>query len=208
MKGRVFIAICLFVLLPVAGVSQQLTFDAARQTQSIINFNTEMTETYNQIDLFLRQVDKTGKILENWKKAREKLEVVSEYVGRVEDIAEVYGMIEETINTLVYGKEVIMDENYLDVNRKLRYINNLVSMSTSNINRLQEMLRKYAKGSKSSGNMTDAERIEDKENDIGAAENCINSMKNEIAKAKMEAENEKRNKGSFVSSMSVIGGVY
>lgn len=208
MKGRIFIAICLFVLLPSAAVSQQLTFDAARQGQAIVNFNTEMTETYNQIELFFSQVDKTGKILENWKKAREKLEVVSDYVSRVEDIAEISGMIEETIKTLIYGKEVIMDENYLDVNRKLRYVNSLVSLSTNNIDRLQGMLRKYARGSRTSGNMTDAERIEERENDLGAAENDINNMKNEIAKAKKEAEEERRKKESFVSTMSIIGGVY
>jgi len=204
------IAFLILLLLPssVGMMAQQPIFDAERLFQTAFNFSDEMTESIRQTGMIIDQLDKTHKIYQNWQKVAEKLSVVSEYVGRLEDIEEIYSMIKQTVGLLAYGKDVILDENYLNVNRKLGYVNSLISMSTTNLDNLQNMVRRYSPGSKEGGNMDDGQREDMKQEDMATAHAVIEQMRQEIAKARREADAEKMNKASFCSAMSALGGCY
>ena len=186
--------------------AQQLTFDFQRFIQTLFNFNTEMDETIKQTGLLLDNVDHTHRMYERWQKAAKKLSEVSEYIGRVEDIEEMYNMIQETISLLEYGKTVIMDDNYLNVSRKLWYLNTVIETTTDNIIHLQEMIARYSPGSTAGGNMDDGQREELKEEDKKIARNNINSAKGMLKELKMNTAYRIYDGRLYSGAMSAIGG--
>lgn len=181
-------------------------FDIERLFQTIFNFSDEMTESIRQTGQIIDQLDKTKRIYDNWKKVADKLSVVSEYVGRVEDVEEMYRMLKRTAELLQQGRDVILDDNYLDVNRKLSYVNTLVADMTGNVDRIQVMISRYSPGSKEGGNMDDGQRedLKGKEMEEAKAVNAAMSLKIEDAKA--ESAVNRYSEASYYGSMNALGG--
>lgn len=151
------VLVSVLLLVPSVKADAKFVFDIQAFFQEIENFFSEIDEAVNQTALFGSQSITAAKMMKNAEEVREALSKVSEYVGKAEDLYEIEQMAEQTITLLTYGQEVIMDDNYLDVNRKLSYMNMLMAAAKSNIERTRVIIQNFQPGAKA-GNMNDADR--------------------------------------------------
>lgn len=133
-------------------------FDPTRFGLGTATAVSEMDEMVEQTGTMLRLFRLSEEQLKRWEEVKKKLEVVSDFVGSVEDIDRCYRMLERSYDLIMRAESVILDDDWLDVNSRLSYFNALLRDMQSNIKFVEGMITKYSSGSVFGGRMSDYQR--------------------------------------------------
>ena len=204
---KLYFLFCVYVLLIYELNSQEIVFDSQRLIQTILNFGEEMGESVEQTGQIMEQLEKARKSYENWKKVAEALNTVSEYVGKSEDINEMYSLMKKSAEVLSSGQENIKYLKYMSDSEKISYITHLLDLSKYNILLLKDMISKYSPGAKNKGNMDDGTRQLLKMQDMKQAKDNISEMYAVIYEAELIDKDIRRQKEAYFDAMRALGGL-
>ena len=156
----------------------------------IEQFASKIEEIMTQTFFLEEQAVSMQEMLNVSKDVKNALTTVSDYVGKAEDLERFERSIENSISLLKQGKEVIMNTGF-DPSVKLEYITRVMNMVNYNIQLCTQFIKDFTPGNKSAGNLTDAERIELKEDAMQTVSDNNAQIAREIMKA-LKAEKAMR----------------
>lgn len=177
---RFLFSFLLFFVSAAAFAVGKPVFDFERTVVESFSAANEMDEMVEQTGNMLRLFKLSKEQLEKWEEVKKKMEVVSDFVGSVEDLDRCYRTMEKTYELLRRAEEVILDDDWLDVSSRLSYFNSVLSDCQYNISFVSSMIEKYSSGSVYGGRMTDFQREKLKLQDFIKAENANYSARSKI----------------------------
>lgn len=140
-------------------IPQALVFDPGNFSQSISSFLDNMQELTSGTSKLASQAQKAAKLAKIAKQTKEAIEVVSGYVAQAQEIMDIVQMGQTAINLFAQTKNVLINDKYLNPSTKVAYLERCMDYMFVISRKTAQVVDKYRAGSKSSGNMTDYQRI-------------------------------------------------
>lgn len=199
MKKVKCILLTLLAVTCIDSKAQMVVTDPSGMANDIAQFSSKIEEIMTQTFYLGEQAVSMQEMLNVSKDVKNALTTVSDYVGKAEDLERFERSIENSISLLKQGKEVIMNTGF-DPSVKLEYITRVMNMVNHNVQLCTQFIKDFTPGNKSAGNLTDAERIELKEDALQTVSDNNAQIAREIMKA-LKAEKAMRDE-SFRGNMT------
>ena len=191
-KVKLLLIISAIAIVPTQTNAQMAVTDPTGMANDIAMFLEKIKGAMEQTFQLGEQSISVQEMLKISKEAMDAITTVSHYVGKVGELEKFKVAAERSANLLKSGKNVIMNTGY-DPEVKLLYMQDLINMVNNNIQLCNEYIQNFTPGNKNAGNLTDAERIEMKEDALEDVDVNNQIIEDKINDVKKKEERKKKN---------------
>ena len=191
-KIKLLLIISAIAIVPTQTNAQMAVTDPTGMANDIAMFLEKIKGAMEQTFQLGEQSISVQEMLKISKEAMDAITTVSHYVGKVGELEKFKVAAERSANLLKSGKNVIMNTGY-DPEVKLLYMQDLINMVNNNIQLCNEYIQNFTPGNKNAGNLTDAERIEMKEDALEDVDVNNQIIEDKINDVKKTEERKKKN---------------